>query len=372
MSLSLVVTKTHTGLLKLSHQRMRILFPPTTTTTLTKAGILSPWISSCSSTSFHTTSTSSSSISQSKFQSNSNSSRLSVLTPFNLLSSQPFSFQPITTTHNTRSRFHPVIQSCYFTQTTNSLSNSPSITPLSSSSSSSSSSLSSSPSASFSQQDKNQQQNQENQNQNHVPRRTLSSLIREYGRVAVLVYFGFSSIFFICAYCSITYLGLDPQKIFAKLESFKQIITGSSSSSSSSPSSSSKSVKVIPKEDDELPATFPRSDTNTAISKTTHPTSSTPSTSSSSPNSTSSTTSHSQYNHHDQIHTNTQHVSVWSTVLMAMAITKLFVPIKLFMTAAVTPSVARYIRSWGWDIGVKGVRNIKRDESLKKMRTKKN
>ena len=43
-----------------------------------------------------------------------------------------------------------------------------------------------------------------------------------------------------------------------------------------------------------------------------------------------------------------------TNVLLAMAMTKLFVPFKLALTAAVTPSVAKSLRSLGFTLGKPG------------------
>lgn len=45
---------------------------------------------------------------------------------------------------------------------------------------------------------------------------------------------------------------------------------------------------------------------------------------------------------------------VLTNVLLAMAMTKLFLPIKLGITAAITPMVARKLRDLGFQLGQKG------------------
>jgi hypothetical protein len=49
---------------------------------------------------------------------------------------------------------------------------------------------------------------------------------------------------------------------------------------------------------------------------------------------------------------------LFTKLLVAMAFTKLFVPVKLGLTALLTPRLARKLRYMGWDIGGKSMRTL--------------
>ncbi|KAJ3328662.1 hypothetical protein HDU76_009529 [Blyttiomyces sp. JEL0837] len=50
-----------------------------------------------------------------------------------------------------------------------------------------------------------------------------------------------------------------------------------------------------------------------------------------------------------------------TNVLLAMAMTKLFLPIKLTVVAFVTPTVAKRLRAMGFDFGKRGYRDMAKD-----------
>ena len=52
--------------------------------------------------------------------------------------------------------------------------------------------------------------------------------------------------------------------------------------------------------------------------------------------------------------------SILTTLLLAMTLTKLFSPIKVMLAAGITPMVAKKLRTMGFEVGGKGLRNTVR------------
>ncbi|KAI9204539.1 uncharacterized protein BJ171DRAFT_504582 [Polychytrium aggregatum] len=139
--------------------------------------------------------------------------------------------------------------------------------------------------------------------------RDIKTLMREYGLLAIGVYFTFSTILFISCFISINFLGVDAamvQSIFDKIKS-------------------TLGLHVETPEERQLRVEKERDEEATGIKAI---------------------------------------VSAWiknpailtlaGNVLLAMAMTKLFIPLKVPLVAFVTPIVARRLRAMGYHIGQKG------------------
>lgn len=122
-----------------------------------------------------------------------------------------------------------------------------------------------------------------------------------------------SFVFFCLCYASIAYFGFDAEVLLRKVKKVREWAMGVSDDEDG--------VKVVVVEE-------PSSTTTTESSETKKP--------------------------------NSNLTTTASTILLAMGMTKLFLPIKLMLTAALTPLVARRLRRLGFDVGIKKMRDIKK------------
>ncbi|TPX66625.1 hypothetical protein SpCBS45565_g04347 [Spizellomyces sp. 'palustris'] len=135
--------------------------------------------------------------------------------------------------------------------------------------------------------------------------RDFKSLTREYGPIAVGVYLSLSFLTFCACLTAITAFGIDEAQIKGWFDKFRSM------------------VGFPPSPTPTNPDTEPNTETN---DKTYLPT----------------------------IFQNPTTRQTLTTILLAMAMTKLFLPIKLGITAAITPFVAKKLRNLGFELGTKG------------------
>ncbi|KAJ3233338.1 hypothetical protein HDU81_002319 [Chytriomyces hyalinus] len=144
----------------------------------------------------------------------------------------------------------------------------------------------------------------------------MSSMIREYGPLAVGVYFFFSSITFVCCLSSIYFLGVDREMILRWVHNAKVAIGLESENKPEAAES-----KSVPAKDDE--------DTTDGGKK-------------------------SFFDFLPEFLKTEAVLTLGTNVLLAMVMTKLFVPVKLGLVAVVTPVVARRLRAMGFNMGQRG------------------
>ncbi|TPX61263.1 hypothetical protein CcCBS67573_g08943 [Chytriomyces confervae] len=148
----------------------------------------------------------------------------------------------------------------------------------------------------------------------------MSSMIREYGPLAIGVYFFFSSITFVCCLSSIYFLGVDREMILRWVHNAKVAI-GLESEAKAEDSITAAESKSAPVKDNE--------DTTEGGKK-------------------------SFFDFLPEVLKTEAVLTLGTNVLLAMVMTKLFVPVKLGLVAVVTPVVARRLRAMGFDMGQRG------------------
>ncbi|KAJ3409943.1 hypothetical protein HDV05_004165 [Chytridiales sp. JEL 0842] len=142
----------------------------------------------------------------------------------------------------------------------------------------------------------------------------LKSLTKEYGLLSVLVYFSISLVTFTICFTSITFLGVDKETVFGLLHKAKEMI-GIASAHPPAPTVVVEDAEGNGKWTDYLPEFLK---TETAV-------------------------------------------NIGTNILLAMAMTKLFLPIKVTVVAFLTPWVARRLRAAGFDFGKRGYREMAKD-----------
>ncbi|KAL2917807.1 DUF1279 superfamily [Polyrhizophydium stewartii] len=160
----------------------------------------------------------------------------------------------------------------------------------------------------------------------------INGLLREYGAVALGVYFSMSFLVFCCCFASITFLGINEThiaRVFAQLKRLVGLGTkpdgeapvsaGGRDSAEEASSAASSSAEREQAERKSVLDWLPEWARNPTV------------------------------------------VRIGTNALLAMAMTKLFVPIKVAITAAIVPSVAKRLRAMGFNIGTSGVAGAVRE-----------
>jgi hypothetical protein len=137
--------------------------------------------------------------------------------------------------------------------------------------------------------------------QGKLPQGTMSRLVREYGRIAFVVYGALTFTTFCCCYLSIVYLGVDVHALLHKFHNLRH----------------SAGLGAI-----------------TDAEQTT-------------------------MNQVKDEKGKERNFFSWQTWLLALAMTKVFVPVKLGLTAAFTPTVAKILRQRGWAVGTKKFNDVR-------------
>ncbi|KAI9338376.1 hypothetical protein DFJ73DRAFT_847964 [Zopfochytrium polystomum] len=169
-------------------------------------------------------------------------------------------------------------------------------------------------------------------NAGEPPKRGFRALTREFGPIALGVYLCVTSVFFVGCLTSIYVIGIDRDSILAVLKRAKALVGLSDKKKDAEEAAEEAENKKHIKEGarsfmDVLPDWLKTPAVQTLA----------------------------------------------TNVLLAMAMTKLFLPIKLTIVAFLTPTVARRLRSMGFDFGTRGYREMARDASGRvKERLKKN
>ncbi|KAJ3035100.1 hypothetical protein HDV00_004322 [Rhizophlyctis rosea] len=140
------------------------------------------------------------------------------------------------------------------------------------------------------------------------PKRDFKSLTREYGPLALATYLTMSFLTFCACFASITFFGVDQARIQAALDYVKAAL----GFHVPTPEERQQKEQEETKESAKWLQYLPEWTKDPAVR------------------------------------------TVLTNVLLAMAMTKLFMPIKIAITAAIVPSVARKLRSMGFNLGQKG------------------
>lgn len=135
---------------------------------------------------------------------------------------------------------------------------------------------------------------------------TIARLTREYGRIAVVVYSCLTFTVFVLCYVAVASLGVDVHWILEKFHELRANFGWNRTESEREQSASVKKSQDDSAEAKTKPAFFSMAN--------------------------------------------------W---LLALALTKVFVPVKLLATTAITPSIARILRARGWEVGTRKVRDIR-------------
>ncbi|KAJ3035089.1 hypothetical protein HK097_004293, partial [Rhizophlyctis rosea] len=143
------------------------------------------------------------------------------------------------------------------------------------------------------------------------PKRDFRSLAREYGPLALTVYLTMSFLTFCACFASITFLGVDQTKIRAALDSIKQTL-GFHVPTPTEIAAREAESQLEQKESAKWMQYLPEWTRDPAV----------------------------------RVH--------MTNFLLAMGMTKLFMPVKLGITAAVVPGLAKKLRGMGFNLGQKG------------------
>ncbi|KAJ3290593.1 hypothetical protein HDU79_003121 [Rhizoclosmatium sp. JEL0117] len=150
-------------------------------------------------------------------------------------------------------------------------------------------------------------------NTNAPPPSKLAQLIREYGPLSLVVYAFFSSITFMCCLSSIYFLGVDRKMIMEWVHRAKEMIGLESKDAAAKQKVGEHDSEDASEGGKKSFFDFlPESLKSEAV------------------------------------------ITLGTNVLLAMVMTKLFLPVKLTLVAFVTPTVARRLRTMGFNFGQKG------------------
>ncbi|KAJ3109167.1 hypothetical protein HDU97_008566 [Phlyctochytrium planicorne] len=145
-------------------------------------------------------------------------------------------------------------------------------------------------------------------------KRSLKTLFREYGPIAVGVYFTLSFTVFLICFTSITVLGVDAQTIGAIFTRIKGFL------GFKKPEKHEQTSEEAREEEEKTLVRFL-----------------------------------------PEFMQNPWLITVVTNVLLAMAMTKLFIPIKVGVVVAVTPAVAKRLRAMGFDFGKMNYKDMAQD-----------
>lgn len=133
---------------------------------------------------------------------------------------------------------------------------------------------------------------------------TIARLTREYGRIAVFVYTTLTFTVFVCCYLAIASFGVDVHDVLEKFHGLREVFGWNTTDADREQATQAKQ-----NQDDSEKVKPP--------------------------------------------------FFSWTNWLLALALTKVFVPVKLLLTTAITPTVARILRARGWEVGTKAIRDIR-------------
>ncbi|KAJ3191053.1 hypothetical protein HK101_008137 [Irineochytrium annulatum] len=149
-------------------------------------------------------------------------------------------------------------------------------------------------------------------------KRSMKTMIREYGPIVVVVYFILSTTTFIICFSSITFLGVNEHTIMAVLDRAKAIL--------------GFKTKLPTEAETEAADASDRKEEKSFLLR-----------------------------YLPEPLQKPWLITVLTNVLLAMAMTKLFIPIKVGVVLGITPSIAKKLRSMGFDFGKRGYREMAKD-----------
>ncbi|KAJ3110347.1 hypothetical protein HDU96_006681 [Phlyctochytrium bullatum] len=160
------------------------------------------------------------------------------------------------------------------------------------------------------------------------PKRGLKELFREYGPIAVMVYFALSSTVFLICFSSISFLGVNEQTVMSIFSRLKSLVGLGSNQKTAADGSQVEMTDA----DFAAEAEKDRKADEKSILRFLPAFMQSP-----------------------------WIITVGTNVLLAMAMTKLFLPLKVGVVVAVTPTVAKRLRAMGFDFGRMKYKDLAQD-----------